>query len=81
MLDEKTKELVAVGAAITANCQPCLDYHVAKAREHGAADADILAAIDVGKQVRRGAAGNMDRHAAERVGRDAPSATGDCGCH
>jgi AhpD family alkylhydroperoxidase len=73
MLDERTKELVAVGASITANCQPCLEYHTAKARELGAATEDILAAIDIGKQVRRGAAAKMDRFAAEHVAGEAVS--------
>ena len=67
MLDEKTKELVAIGAAITANCQPCLEYHTAKARELGVSDDDILEAIKVSQQVRRGAAAKMDRFAAEHV--------------
>ena len=67
MLDERTKELVAVGASIVANCQPCLEYHTAKARELGATTEDILAAVAVGQQVRRGAAAKMDRFAAGHV--------------
>lgn len=79
MQDERTQELVAIGAAITANCQPCLDYHVAKARDIGVTDADIRDAIAIGKQVRRGAAGKMDRHAADRVGSEVSSPhTGEC---
>ena len=35
ILDEKTKELVAVGVSEGARCQPCLTWHVAKARELG----------------------------------------------
>lgn len=81
MLDEKTKELVAVGAAITAHCQPCLEYHSAKARAQGAADTDILAAIEVGKLVRRGAAAKMDQFAAQHVGGQAmPESAAGCGC-
>ena len=67
MLDDKIKELVAVGAAITANCQPCLEYHSAKARELGVADDDIFEAIKVAQQVRRGATAKIDRFAAEHV--------------
>ncbi len=63
-IDGKTRELIAVGASITANCQPCLQYHSAKAREAGADDADISAAIEVGKLVRKGAAAKMDGYAA-----------------
>ncbi len=35
-LNEKIRELVAVGASITANCQPCLQLHVEKALGAGA---------------------------------------------
>ena len=59
-IDDKTKELVAIGASITANCQPCLQYHVDQARHFGA-DAQMIAeAIEIGKQVRRGAGAKMD---------------------
>ena len=61
MLGEKTKELIAVGASITANCHPCIKYHVGKAREMDIAEDDIQQAIDVGKMVRKGAAGQMDK--------------------
>ena len=30
MLDERTKELIAIGASVCAHCQPCLTYHVNK---------------------------------------------------
>lgn len=67
MLDERMKELVAIGAAITANCKPCLEYHTANAREVGVSDEDILEAIKVSQQVRRGAQAKMDRFAAHHV--------------
>ena len=66
-LEQQTEELIAIGAAIALNCQPCLEYHVAKAREYGLGDESILAAIDVAKQVRRGASAKMDRFAAGHV--------------
>jgi AhpD family alkylhydroperoxidase len=59
-LDDKTKELVAIGASITANCQPCLQYHLDQARRFGADPLEIAEAIEVGKQVRRGAGAKMD---------------------
>jgi len=61
MLDAETKELIAVGASVTANCHPCIKYHVGKAREMEIAEDDIRQAIDVGKTVRKGAAGQMDK--------------------
>jgi len=60
-LNEKVKELVAVGASITANCQPCLRYHVEKALASGAESGEVTAAIEVGKQVRKGASAKMDQ--------------------
>ena len=81
MLDEKTRELVAIGAAITANCQPCLEYHAAKAREFDVDDEDILEAVKVGQQVRRGASAKMDRFAAQQVSaQDEPPPPAGCEC-
>lgn len=71
MLDEKTKELIAVGAAVTANCQSCLDVRCGKARALGASDADIRAAISMGVQVRSGAAAKLDRFASGLSGAEA----------
>lgn len=63
-LDTKLEELIAIGASITANCQPCLEYHAEKAREHGADAEEIARAIEIGKTVRKGAQAKMDRFAA-----------------
>jgi AhpD family alkylhydroperoxidase len=59
-LDTRIKELIAVGASVTANCLPCLQYHVSKARDCGADDEEVAVAIAVAKAVRKGAAGKMD---------------------
>ena len=61
-MDERIKELIAIGASVTANCQPCLVYHVDKARQNGACDDEIAAAIKVGKMVRKGYSHKMDEH-------------------
>ena len=34
-------ELVAIGAAIAANCEPCFKYHCAKAKKLGVSKDDI----------------------------------------
>lgn len=67
-IDDKTRELIAIGASITANCQPCLQYHVAQGRRLGAADEEIAAAIEIGRQVRRGAGVKMDGFASKLAG-------------
>ncbi len=63
-LDDRTIRLIAVGASITANCQPCLETNMAKALQCGADDQDIAEAIEIGKMVRKGAASKMDKFAA-----------------
>ncbi len=65
-LDEKTRELIAVGASITAHCEPCLEYHSKKAQEAGADEEEISEAIETGKRVRKGAGAAMDRFLAAR---------------
>lgn len=59
-MDNKVKELIAIGASVTANCQPCLKYHVSKARENGASEQEIEEAIAMAKKVRKGAMSMMD---------------------
>ena len=62
-LDERIIRLIAVGASITANCQPCLETNISKALENGADAREIAEAIEVGKMVRKGAASKMDAFA------------------
>lgn len=60
-MDDRIKELIAIGASVTANCQPCLTHHVAKAREYGVDEQAISEAIAVARMVRKGAMAKMDR--------------------
>ncbi|GAG24687.1 unnamed protein product [marine sediment metagenome] len=61
MIDDKVKELIAIGASVSANCHPCIKYHVNKAREMAIDENEIQQVIEVGKMVRKGAAGEMDK--------------------
>ncbi len=60
-MDNQIKELIAIGASITANCHPCIKYHLSKAQECGLSEQEIAQAVAVGKMVRKGAAGEMDK--------------------
>jgi len=51
-LDKRTIRLIAIGASVTANCQPCLQINVTKALENGADAQEIAEAVEVGKMVR-----------------------------
>ena len=66
-MDTKQKELIAIGASVTATCVPCLKYHFEKAKAAGASDEEIAEAIQVGRAVRTGSAKSWDKDAAEVV--------------
>ena len=67
MIDDKVKELIAIGASVSANCHPCVKYHVNKAHEMTIDTGRIQQAIEVGKMVRKGAADQMDKLASAVV--------------
>ena len=82
-LDDRIIRLIAVGASITANCQPCLEINITKALENGADKQEVSEAIEVGKRVRAGAASKMDQFASGLDIAVPSSATGwnsGCGC-
>jgi AhpD family alkylhydroperoxidase len=82
-LDIRIRELIAIGTAIGANCHVCLQHHVAKAREENVPDDEIAEAIEVGKAVRKGAQGSMDKLVNELLSQRRATlapATTDCGC-
>lgn len=82
-LDDRIKRLIAVGASITANCQPCLQTNIAKALENGADEQEIAEAIEVGKMVRHGAASKMDKFASslnDSAASVANPTDSKCGC-
>ena len=45
-------ELVAIGAAIAANCEPCLKYHYREAQRLGVSKADMARAVEMGAKVK-----------------------------
>jgi len=73
-MDEKTKELIAIGASAAVNCQPCTCFHLAKCDELDIAREEVVAAAKVGQTVNRGAAGATREFVAGLLGEDAPKA-------
>ena len=61
MVDKKIEELIAIGASVSANCHPCIKFHLGKATKLQIPPEDIKTAIQVGRMVRGGAAGQMDQ--------------------
>ena len=77
-MDEKTKELIAIGASITAHCNPCLSFHVDKAKDLGTCEDEIKEAIAVGQQVEKGSMSAMRKFSDEVF--DTPSEEAPSAC-
>jgi AhpD family alkylhydroperoxidase len=51
VLDSKTKELIAVSNAVTADCVPCIEYHYKKAIAAGATNEEIAEAFAISMSI------------------------------
>ena len=58
-MDIKLRELISLGASVSAHCFPCFDYHLEQARKLGIAEEDIKEAIRSGFMVMNGAGDKM----------------------
>ncbi|MCM1567234.1 MAG: carboxymuconolactone decarboxylase family protein [Dehalobacter sp.] len=61
-MDERMKELIAIGVSVGVHCQPCLDFHLGKARDLGIGEDEIKEAVEVGHMVEKGALNAMRKH-------------------
>ncbi|MBS4050085.1 MAG: arsenite efflux transporter metallochaperone ArsD [Methylomonas sp.] len=76
-LNQQIEELIALGAAIAAGCEPCFKFHYDKARKLGVSNQAMQQAVEIGDMVKRASAKNM----LELAGRilDKPAASACCG--
>lgn len=51
-MDEKTRELIAIGAAYAGNCEACLGYHIRLGIQVGLSVEDVRDAIDIAQRVK-----------------------------
>ena len=77
-MENKTKLLIAVGASVTANCQPCLKTAITQAQNAGAENKEIIEAIAIGRVVRKGAIGKIDKLASTLTGKNIESGSDEC---
>jgi AhpD family alkylhydroperoxidase len=49
----RDRELVALGAALAANCIPCVEFHIPKAREAGISDSQLKEVLALAEKVRQ----------------------------
>lgn len=59
VLTPAVAELVAIGAAIAANCEPCFKYHYSQARKLGVSREEVAQAVALADKVKRAPADNM----------------------
>lgn len=77
-MEDKVKMLIAIGAAVTANCQPCLKTAVTQAHGIGVEKKEIEEAIAIGRLVRKGAMGKMDKFASTLTGKEESGSGEEC---
>ena len=51
-LEQREKELAAIGASIGANCRPCIEHHLQAGREAGLSEAELADAVATARGVR-----------------------------
>lgn len=78
IFDEKVRELVALGASVAANCEPCFKYHFRKATELGVHRDDMTQAVNVALQVKERPAQMMLRLAQELLLPESTEVSGGC---
>jgi AhpD family alkylhydroperoxidase len=71
---EAVAELVAIGAAIASNCEPCFKFHYDKARKLGVSREDMLRAVTTAQNVKDAPAKAMLDLAQRYLSRDAAEA-------
>ncbi len=76
------EELVAIGAAIACNCEPCFKYHFREALERGVSRGDVAMAVATARKVKEHIAGQMLKTAGEQLAaaRDDGPQPGSCCC-
>lgn len=79
-LSAQVEELVALGAAIAASCEPCFKYHYDKARKLGVGAEAMRAAVRIGEAVKAASTRNMLALADKLIGSGAPGAASGKGC-
>ncbi len=76
------EELVAIGAAIACNCEPCFKYHFREALNHGVSRGDVALAVATARKVKEHIAEQVLKTAGEQLAaaRDVGPQPGSCCC-
>ena len=83
-LNDRDQRLVALGAAVSSNCVPCIEYHIPRARQTGCSEAQIKEAVRIADKVRQVPARMVLEAALARLEDNltgtAETAEAGCGC-
>jgi AhpD family alkylhydroperoxidase len=79
-LPDQVKELIALGAAIGASCEPCFKFHHDKARKLGVSVEAMREAVRIGEAVKTASAKNILGLADRILGAEQPKATTTSSC-
>jgi AhpD family alkylhydroperoxidase len=73
-LDQKDKELAAIGASIGALCRPCIEHHIPAGRDAGLTEPELARAVEVAEATHRIATELLFRRSHELLrGGEAPA--------
>ncbi len=75
-MDDRMKELVAIGAAASANCRACLEHHLAECDRLGVLREHVSEAVKIGLMVSSGADDAIRKYAHDLLGEVGTAATG-----
>jgi AhpD family alkylhydroperoxidase len=68
-LEQRDKELAAIGAAIGANCRPCIEHHLPAGREAGLSEGELTDAVATAQAIHREAVELFSARVEELLGR------------
>jgi len=66
-VDDATRELAAIAAAIAGKCRPCFAHHLMRARELGVGEDQIREAVELARNIRSSGDSQIDEFADGRM--------------
>ena len=75
-LNQKDKELAAIGASIGALCRPCIEHHIPAARQAGLTEPELARAVEVAEATHRIATELLFERTRELLSGQAPTDMG-----
>jgi len=79
IFSDAVRELVAIGAAIGSNCEPCFKHHFNEARKLGVSKEDMRLAVDMAQAVKDAPAASIQKLADKYLDEPKAQASSCCG--